>query len=280
MFFPQDWQLSIKFVQLRDAGFYECAVSSHPSISLFVQLDVTESKAEIAGPAEKYLKPGSTLRLTCRVLENIESPIFLFWYHNSRMINYDSHLGINVTIELGEDNWCLRTAFNWIPSLNPSDNKFSELVIVQTTVAHSGNYTCFPSNAAPASVLVHIFNGKLTRKYAFPIAKSNLTLYMLSDAPRRESVRTGGLRGCGPPDNNPLTSSINLSANVAARRIASTPLHPAPFNIVTLSAPRTSEILFAFDFLNEFRKMKERDARDDVNFTESNVVCYRSVNNF
>lgn len=130
---------------------------------------MTESKANIAGPTEKYLKPGSTLRLTCRVLENIESPIFLFWYHNTRMINYDSHLGINVTIELGKKNNCSsrKMTFNWIISmlLDPSDNKFSELVIVQTTVAHSGNYTCFPSNAAPASVLVHIFNGKLMRKY-------------------------------------------------------------------------------------------------------------------
>lgn len=98
----QDWQLNIKFVQLRDAGFYECAVSSHPSISLFVKLDLTESRAEIAGPPEKYLKPGSTLKMSCRVLENIENPLFLFWYHNNRMINYDSHLGINVTIELGE----------------------------------------------------------------------------------------------------------------------------------------------------------------------------------
>jgi hypothetical protein len=89
-------------VTLRDAGLYECAVSSHPSTSLFVRLDVTESKAEISGPAEKYLKPGSTLKLTCRVLENIENPLFLFWYHSARMINYDSHLGINVTIDLGE----------------------------------------------------------------------------------------------------------------------------------------------------------------------------------
>lgn len=89
-------------MQLRDAGAYECAVSSHPSMSLFMQLDVTVSRAEIAGPAEKYLKPGSTLRLTCRVVENIENPIYLFWYHNTRMINYDSHLGVNVTIDLGE----------------------------------------------------------------------------------------------------------------------------------------------------------------------------------
>ncbi|CAO1357835.1 unnamed protein product [Diamesa serratosioi] len=80
------------------------------------------------------------LRLTCRVLENIENPLFLFWYHNSRMINYDSHRGINVSIE--------------------QDNKYSELLILQTTTNHSGNYSCVPNNAAPASTFVHIFNGE------------------------------------------------------------------------------------------------------------------------
>lgn len=159
--------MRLKFVQLRDAGYYECAVSSHPSVSLFMQLDVAESKAEIAGPPEKYLKPGSTLKLTCRVLENIESPLFLFWYHNTRMINYDSHLGINVTMELGKvtlnaDNCSILIGF--LRLHDSSDNKYSELLIVQATVAHSGNYTCFPSNAAPASTFVHIFNGELMKK--------------------------------------------------------------------------------------------------------------------
>lgn len=101
-FCSQDWQLQIRFVRLRDAGWYECAVSSHPSISLFVQLRVTESKAKIDGPPERYLKPGSMLRLTCRILDNIENPLFIFWYHNARMVNYDSHLGINVSVQLGE----------------------------------------------------------------------------------------------------------------------------------------------------------------------------------
>lgn len=109
---PQDWQLQIKFVQLKDAGSYECAVSSHPSISLFVQLHVTESKAKIVGPPERYLKPGSTLRLTCKILDNIENPQFIFWYHNTRMVNYDSHLGINVTVQLGKNCWNLK--FNWL----------------------------------------------------------------------------------------------------------------------------------------------------------------------
>lgn len=60
-----------------------------------------EARAEISGPSEKYLKPGSVLRLTCRVVENIENPLYIFWYHNNRMINYDSHRGVNVSTEAG-----------------------------------------------------------------------------------------------------------------------------------------------------------------------------------
>lgn len=54
------------------------------------------------------------------------------------MINYDT--GVNVSTE--------------------SDNRYSELVIAQTSQTHSGNYSCVPNSAAPASTFVHIFNGK------------------------------------------------------------------------------------------------------------------------
>lgn len=36
----QDWTLQIKYVQLRDAGLYECQVSVHPPASIFVYLNV------------------------------------------------------------------------------------------------------------------------------------------------------------------------------------------------------------------------------------------------
>lgn len=36
----QDWSLQIKYVQLRDAGLYECQVSVHPSTSIFIHLSV------------------------------------------------------------------------------------------------------------------------------------------------------------------------------------------------------------------------------------------------
>jgi len=63
---------------------------------------ISEASAHIPGPMERYLKPGSTLKLICKVLQSLEAPLYSFWYHNSRMINYDLHRGINVTTDLRE----------------------------------------------------------------------------------------------------------------------------------------------------------------------------------
>ncbi|KAJ8951205.1 hypothetical protein NQ318_010232 [Aromia moschata] len=65
-------------------------------------------------------------------------PSYLFWYHNNRMINYDGDRGINVTTDLSENT--------------------STLTITSAATRHSGNYSCVPSNAQPASTYVHILN--------------------------------------------------------------------------------------------------------------------------
>ncbi|XP_026331670.1 leucine-rich repeat, immunoglobulin-like domain and transmembrane domain-containing protein 2, partial [Hyposmocoma kahamanoa] len=96
------------------------------------------ARAQISGPTEKYLKPGSTLRLQCSVVQTTEAPAFVFWYHNSRMINYDVENGVNVTTDPAQ--------------------RLSDLLIPAATALHAGNYTCVPNNAVPASIYVHIFN--------------------------------------------------------------------------------------------------------------------------
>ncbi|XP_046809989.1 zwei Ig domain protein zig-8-like [Lucilia cuprina] len=133
----EDWTLQIKFVQQRDAGIYECQVSTHPPTSIFLHLLVVEARAEISGPHIRYLTPGSTLRLQCHVVQNTEISEYIFWYHDNRMINYDADRGINVSTD--------------------PDFQSSELTISRTRREHSGNYTCVASNTQPASVLVHIF---------------------------------------------------------------------------------------------------------------------------
>jgi hypothetical protein len=56
------------------------------------------------------------------------------------MINYDHAQGLNVTTDL--------------------EGKKSGLFIQRATRDQSGNYSCVASNAYPASVYVHILNGK------------------------------------------------------------------------------------------------------------------------
>ena len=129
-----------------------------------------EARAEIVGPTLKYLTPGSTLKLICKVLQSTEATAYIFWYHDNRMINYDLDRGINVSSEAGKlkhfriNDFLIELGKQLVLNFNLlvlTDFHYSELTILHTTKNHSGNYTCVPSNAAPASVVVHIFKGKL-----------------------------------------------------------------------------------------------------------------------
>lgn len=64
-------------------------------------INISEAKAEIEGPTLKYLTPGSTLKLVCKVLQSTEASSYIFWYKDQRMINYDFDRGINVSSESG-----------------------------------------------------------------------------------------------------------------------------------------------------------------------------------
>lgn len=103
-----------------------------------------EAQAEIAGAAEKYLMLNSPLHLECVVRQSPVELVYMFWYHDSRMINYDVDRGVNVTADL--------------------PNKRSTLYVERASRGHSGNYTCAPSNAFPANTVVHILNGKLDKR--------------------------------------------------------------------------------------------------------------------
>lgn len=98
----------------------------------------TEAHAEIDGGPEKYVKSGSTLKLTCHLRQSSVTPDFVFWYQDERMINYEGANGVKVI----------------------SDAVSSTLIIEKAQSIHSGNYSCVPYNVNPSSVIVHILNGK------------------------------------------------------------------------------------------------------------------------
>lgn len=99
---------------------------------------ITEAHADIIGGPDKIVKSGSPLRLSCVLRRSTEQPEYIFWYHGTRMINYD--LGGGAAVRHGRQG--------------------SELIIPKAEVQNAGNYSCVPSNARPASVTVHVLHSK------------------------------------------------------------------------------------------------------------------------
>ncbi|TGZ48495.1 zwei Ig domain protein zig-8 isoform X3 [Temnothorax longispinosus] len=129
-----DWQLTIRTVTLDDAGIYECQVTSHPVQRNFARLKITEAYSIIPGAPDLHVKQGSSLRLECQLMAATERPLYVFWYRQGRMINYDEEPGVDVKLT----------------------SSGSILTVNKTKLTHDGNYTCVPSNAKAASVMVHV----------------------------------------------------------------------------------------------------------------------------
>lgn len=137
-----DWTLQIRYTQLRDAGIYECQVSTEPKMSLLITLNVVVPKAHILGNADRHVKTGSTMTLQCVITQSPEPPVFIFWYHEDAVINYATTRR-NIQVQTLKE-----------------DTTVSRLVITNAQPSDSGNYTCAPSEADPTSVMVHVLNGE------------------------------------------------------------------------------------------------------------------------
>ncbi|RZF37052.1 protein sidekick-like isoform X2 [Nilaparvata lugens] len=137
-----EWTLQIKWAQKRDAGMYECQISTQPVKSFFVNLNVVVPTAAILGGPDIHVDKGSTINLTCTIKYSPEPPAYIFWYHHDEVISYDSSRGgVSVITEKGE----VTTSY---------------LLIQHARLTDSGKYSCSPSNADLASVRVHVLNGE------------------------------------------------------------------------------------------------------------------------
>ncbi|XP_059490260.1 lachesin-like [Neocloeon triangulifer] len=137
------WTLQIKYVQGRDAGMYECQISTEPKMSHFITLNVVVPKIEIMGETDIYVKTGSTVNLKCVITQSLEEPAYIFWYHdNERVLNYDKTQK-EIKVERVD-----------------KDTTIGTLIIYSGRREDSGNYTCAPSNLDSASVLLHVLNGE------------------------------------------------------------------------------------------------------------------------
>ncbi|CAL4065147.1 unnamed protein product [Meganyctiphanes norvegica] len=137
----QDWILKIKYAQERDSGNYECQVSTKPIRSYSVNLNVFAApKADIIGAPDLHVDKGSTINLTCIIAHSPELPNYIFWYHNGKVVNYDSPRG-GITVGTERNN-----------------TTRGYLLIQNASTGDNGNYSCAPSNTASTTVHVHVLN--------------------------------------------------------------------------------------------------------------------------
>ncbi|XP_052891364.1 fibroblast growth factor receptor-like 1 [Anopheles moucheti] len=171
-----DWTLQIKWAQKRDAGIYECQISTQPVRSFFVTLSVVVPTATIIGGPDLHVDKGSTINLTCAVKYSPEPPAYIFWYHHDEVISYDSSRGgVSVITEKG-------------------DVTTSHLLIQNADLDDSGKYSCSPSNADVASVRVHVLNVRAVVSGEHP-----------------EAMQTGGASVVVSSDGRSLLSLILLA---------------------------------------------------------------------
>ncbi|XP_076039393.1 limbic system-associated membrane protein-like [Oratosquilla oratoria] len=140
-----DWTLQIKYITRRDNGTYECQLSTGTGVlSHFVNLHVAVPRASILVRGDYHVQAGSTITLVCVVEQSPEPPQYIFWYHNDKMINYDTERGgVKVTMTTG----------------HPAGDTRSQLTISNAQQEDTGNYTCSASNTRPASTSVFVTYG-------------------------------------------------------------------------------------------------------------------------
>ncbi|RZC43027.1 junctional adhesion molecule B [Asbolus verrucosus] len=137
--FLQYWVLRIRYTQKGDEGFYECRIDGDLEGSILVNLTLQRAWAVINDAGinnTKEVKAGAVLRLSCYIENNVqgEKPLYIFWYKDDRVINYDLTDGSSIR----------------------EGSQGSELIFPSAKPSDAGNYSCVPSNADQASIFVSV----------------------------------------------------------------------------------------------------------------------------
>ncbi|XP_055715804.1 zwei Ig domain protein zig-8-like isoform X2 [Phlebotomus papatasi] len=143
------WTLQIKYVQARDAGVYECQVSTEPKISAQVHLNVVVPRTELVGDAVRYVKAGSKVILRCLVRGALEPPSYIMWFYGTQQIYQDNKRGLKIQMER-----------EFLDPEMGNHTTVGSLIINPAHKRDSGNYTCSPSSSEAITIMLHVINGE------------------------------------------------------------------------------------------------------------------------
>ena len=65
---------------------------------------MSESRAKILGSHDLYMKEGSEVELSCKVVDSPGPPAYIYWYKGEEVINYSTKKGIEVSFSNVENN--------------------------------------------------------------------------------------------------------------------------------------------------------------------------------
>ena len=99
--------------------------------------------AVIQGEKAVFVKPGSSISLSCTIALYSVPPATIAWYRDGRHLNLGSARG-GVSLENEKTPQYTR----------------STLLVTRAAPDDSGNYTCLPSSGHPDSVTVHVLDGE------------------------------------------------------------------------------------------------------------------------
>lgn len=139
----ETWTLQVKYVQERDAGRYECQVSTEPKMSHFVRFHVVTPLVRIPGGPDIFVKSGSTVTIKCKITAALEQPDYIFWYQGQKRVVDGEGGGRRVELERVAGEETVGTLL--IPAASPRDQ---------------GDYTCAPATLPNATVTLHVLNGE------------------------------------------------------------------------------------------------------------------------
>ncbi|XP_017097989.2 uncharacterized protein dpr3 [Drosophila bipectinata] len=179
----REWTLHVKSPQAKDTGIYECQVNTEPKMSMAFQLNIIEispdAKAVISGPHDLHFKAGSAIILNCVVQQPSVKDIGpIYWYRGEHMITpFDADDGPEPVLPargrdrspdvpedvspndiMSEVDLQKEFATRIAMESQLGDTLKSRLRISNAQTTDTGNYTCQPTTASSASVLVHVIN--------------------------------------------------------------------------------------------------------------------------
>ena len=124
-----------------------------------VELVVVTPEALILGKEEYHIEQGSIISLVCIIENSLLTPEYVFWYQDDRMINYDTNHGVQVQTTVGKKTSSrlnIKRSADGVHSAVTRKKQKYVCFFFSALPHHSGNYTCQPSSAIPASIQVFV----------------------------------------------------------------------------------------------------------------------------